>query len=285
MVLDPVRPRRHHHRLADAVDRPRPGQGGAVLSGLAPGDRGQRLHGFRPRQDHARDARRRDVRPRRGAVRPLLRRGRHHLPVHRPGRSLRQAHQRLSDHPRPVAEPGGGGRVDDRLRRLQRRRPDRLRPRRRHRPDQPGLEGLRGLHLLRRRPLSQGADRPAGGAGLRLRRLEGPGRDGRRPGRRARAPVGRPRRDGPRPGRGALLDGGRGLLRHRPGRRRRAVPGHRLQRRASTFHRPALARAGAAGDAADADGRVPFRLGPAHPGQGAGPLQSDELSQRLGLAP
>ncbi|VTO17453.1 Uncharacterised protein [Brevundimonas vancanneytii] len=108
-------------------------------------------------------------------------------------------------------------------------------------PVEPGLEGLRRLHLPRRRPLSQGAGRPAGGPGLRLRRLEGPSRDGRGAGRRPRRRMGGAGRGAARPGRRALLDGGRGLLRHRSGRRRGAVPRRRLQRRAPAVHGPALA--------------------------------------------
>ncbi len=149
---------------------------------------------------------------------------------------------------------------------------------------QPGLEGLRGLHLPQRRPVSERAHRPAGGAGLRLCRLAGDGRTGGCPGRRPAGGMGRPGRAGPGAGRGPVLDGGRGLLRYRPGRRRSAVPVDRIERRPSVVHRPALRRAGDAGDEAVAGRRVPLGLGRADPGHRSGPVQSHELSQRLGLA-
>ena len=58
--------------------------------GRAPGDRDLGVPGRRARQDHARDPQGRDGGAGRGAVRPLLRRGRHHAAVRGAGRRLRR---------------------------------------------------------------------------------------------------------------------------------------------------------------------------------------------------
>ena len=175
VVLDPVRSRRHHFSLANALAGSVAGQGRPDLSGLAPGDRDLALSRQPARQDHARNPRRRDERPARGAVRSLLWRCRHHLPVRGPGRRLRQPHRRSGSNPQALAQSDRGRRLDARLWRQQQRRSDRLSARGRYRPVQPGLEGLRGFHLPRRWSLPQRSDRASGGSGLRLRRLESAG--------------------------------------------------------------------------------------------------------------
>ncbi len=76
--------------------------------------------------------------------------------------------------------------LDPRQRRQRRRRLPRLHRPPRHRPVEPGVEGLRRLHPVARRPPRRGTDRPVRGAGVRIR-----GRPGRsRPARGVR------RRDG-----------------------------------------------------------------------------------------
>ena len=60
LVLDRVRPRRDHHRAADALARPDAGAGGPPLPRRAPGDRDLALRGRGPGQDHARDPQGRD---------------------------------------------------------------------------------------------------------------------------------------------------------------------------------------------------------------------------------
>src|SRR5690606_22269475 len=201
-----------------------------------------------------------------------------------PGRRRPPAHRGPAGDPAHRAQSGGRRRLDARPWRLQRRRLHRLCARGRDRPVQPGLEGQRGFHLPPQRPVPQGPGGPAGGAGLRLRRLAGAGRPGPaagRPARRRMAPTGHQ----PAPAaRGAFLDGGPELLRHRPGRGRRPVPVGGLQRRAPAVHRPAHARTGPAGDRTAAVDRVPYRLGAADPGGRPGALQSDVLPQRLGVA-
>ena len=89
---------------------------------------------------------------RRAAVRPLLRRRRHHAAVRDAGRRLRRAHRRPGADRRAVAGARGGDGLDRGRRRFQPRRLRRLRPRRRDRARQPGLEGQRRFGLPRRRP-------------------------------------------------------------------------------------------------------------------------------------
>ena len=87
-----------------------------------------------------------------------------------------------------------------------------------------------------------------------------------------------------RRGREALLAVRSRLLRHRHRRLGTALPRARLQPRAPALHRPALAAAGAARHRATAVGGVQQRLGRAHARQRSAALQSDVVSQRLGLA-
>ena len=76
-----------------------------------------------------------------------------------------------------------------------------------------------------------------------------------------------------------------GLLRHRPRRRGRALPGAAVQPRPPAVHRPA-ARPSRAKRVAERlfSARLLLGLGPADPGQRPAALQSDVLPQRLGLA-
>ena len=104
LVLDALRPRRHHHRLADAVARPVAGQGVLTYLAARQATDALGLRRRRARQDHARDPARRDGRAEGDAVRPLLRRRRHHAAVRRPGRRLPRPHRRRR------ADPPSSGR-------------------------------------------------------------------------------------------------------------------------------------------------------------------------------
>ena len=100
-------------------------------------------------------------------------------------------------------------------------------------PGQPGMEGQLGRDPLRRRPGGRGPHRPVRGAGLRLRRLPGPGplrlRGGRHGHLRPLPGQGHPAEGGVQPG---LLAGGQGVVRRRARRRQAA------DRLAHLEHRP-----------------------------------------------
>ena len=153
-----------------------------------------------------------------------------------------------------AAEPGAGADLDGGLRHG-RQRLSQLRRPLRARPEQPGLEGLRRLDPVPRRPARRTAGRVERGAGLRLRGGDG-GRDaagGLRPPRcRQLARVGRrPRRALP----AAVLAGRRArpLSGAGAGRPRRAGGFGGLEHGAPAGHR-------AAGRAGVSPGRPPARL-------------------------
>ena len=97
LVLDDVRPRRHHHRAADAVDRSARRARRAQAARRLPGQGGRSARRRRARQDPARNARRRDGGAARGAVRAILRQRRCDAAVRAAGRPLCRAHRRRRD--------------------------------------------------------------------------------------------------------------------------------------------------------------------------------------------
>ena len=230
---------------ADAVAGPVPGPGRAALSGRAPGTETSRFHRRRTRQDHARDAQGRDgarcARCRSAATTAAStpRRCSSCWPAPMPTRTGDLALDR-----RAVAGALRAMRLDRGRRRFRTATASSTMPAGANRARQPGLEGQRGFGLPRRRHRGQRPDRPGRGAGLRLRGVPGHGRPRptARRGRRGGALAARSR--GAAAGRrGPLLDGGGGLLRHRPRRRRQALPRPRLQSGPPAVHGPA--RAGA----------------------------------------
>ena len=121
-----------------------------------PGDRqgragaARRLPGYergpagrcRAGQDPARDARRRDGRAARGAVRALLRLGRLDAAVRGPGRHVPRTHRRSRGHSGTLAGNRARARLDGRARRSRRRRLPRICTRRQERTAEPGMEGF-----------------------------------------------------------------------------------------------------------------------------------------------
>ena len=103
LVLDDIRPRRHHHRAADAVDRPAGRARRAEAARLLPGQDGRSARRRRARKNPARDARRRDGGAARGAVRAILRQRRFDAAVRAAGRPLCRAHRRRGNAGRAVA--------------------------------------------------------------------------------------------------------------------------------------------------------------------------------------
>ncbi len=119
-----------------------------------------------------------------------------------------------------VAERTGGAALDRRVRRHRRRWLRRVPAPLAARPGQPGLEGLGRRDPLPGRHARRRPDRARRGPGLRLRRAARPRATGT-PARRgsARPAPGRCRRAAAGPLRGAVLDGRRGHVRARAGRR------------------------------------------------------------------
>ena len=150
-----------------------------------------------------------------------------------------------------------------------------------------GWKDSEDFDLPHRRALPQGADRPAGGPGLCLRRLAGDGRSGAaRWATPDAAALGRPGRDGPQPGRGPVLDGGSRAstpspwtATARPCRSIGSNAGHLLFTGLPSRER---ALSGGRSACCPADFRSGWGLRTL--AQGPGAVQSDELSQRLGLA-
>ena len=226
----------------------------------------------RARQDHARDAQGRDGGARRGAVRPLLRRRRHHAAVRGAGRRLCGAHRRPGADRRAVA--GAAARRCSWIERTcDAQRATACSTTRAARAAGLANQGWKDsqdsvFHADGRIP--RRADRAGRGAGLRLRRLRGDGAA-----RRARAAT----TDAARRWRGARRAHARarsrrrsgceelGLLRHRPRRRRRScaacappTPGTCCSSACRRRER------GEAVDAAAARRRLRHRLGHAHAG-------------------
>ena len=150
LVFDDIRPRRPDHGAADAVGRSAHRPGRAQAARLLPGQ-GRRSAGRRrARQDPARNARRRDGRASRGAVRAILRQRRFDAAV-RPARGpLCRTHRRRGNAGRIVAFDRGGVAMDRRSRRSRSGRLCRISARHRAGAGQSGLEGFLRRDLPRR---------------------------------------------------------------------------------------------------------------------------------------
>ena len=91
-----VRPRRHHHRIRDAVARSRARARRARVPRRDPGERRRSRERRRAGQDHPRGARRRDGGARRDPVRPLLRIDRRDAAVRHARRCVLAAHRPIA---------------------------------------------------------------------------------------------------------------------------------------------------------------------------------------------
>ena len=185
VVHDTVRARRADHGLHGAPRRSRHGARCARGARRAAGRRHRPRDRGGARPDRPRDAPARARRHLAHTPRPVLRLGRCHAAVRRAARRA----DAMGDRRGQAARAGGPRRprpaVGHRLRRPRRRRVRRVPPIVRPRPREPGMEGLGRRHPVPRRPGGRGAARAVRGAGLRVRRVAGAGRD-RRPPRRAR---------------------------------------------------------------------------------------------------
>ena len=185
VVHDRLRARLAAHRVDGPARRPRPGPRGAADPGPLPGHRHRPRPRGAARADPPRDALRRGGLAVARRRQHLLRHGRRHARCSSccwascaAGASpAKQVDELLPNAERALE-------WIERVRRRRRRRLRRVPAGHRPGPGQPGLEGLLGRHPLRRRPGGHGPHRPVRGAGLRLRRLPGPGplrpRGGRR---------------------------------------------------------------------------------------------------------
>ena len=167
LVQHRVRPRRHHHRLADAVARPGAGARRAALSRRQPGDRSPIRW---PMPSRARSCTRcatarwrNSARCRSAAITAASMRRRCSscwpAPISTRTGDLATMRARSGRHMR------GGAGLDRQLWRSRRRRLRRIPPQDREGPRQPGLEGQPRFDLPRRRHAGRGADR----AGARCR--------------------------------------------------------------------------------------------------------------------
>ena len=243
LVLDHVRPRRDHHRDADAVVRFPHRQRRAAAARRLSGQRFRSARRRRARENPARDARRRNGGAAGGSVRPVLRQRGCDAAVRDAGRALHRAHRRHRDAARALAQHRSGARLDRRTGRSRSRRLRRISPRRRERPGQPGLEGLPRRDLPCRWFDRARADRAVRGAGLRLcgearwRRAARAAWQARAR-RRARCAGDKARRTV----RGGVLVRGHRHLCARARRPEAAVPRADLERRAGAVQRNCRAR-------------------------------------------
>ena len=176
LVQHAVRPRRHHHRAPDPVDRP--GASPAACSRYLAATQASAEDAEQRRragQDPARDARGRDGGAGRGAVRPLLRQRRRDAAVRHARRRVLRAHRRPANSSEsiwPHVERALD--VDRPLRRPRRRRLRRVRARRPRRPASTRAGRTRTTRSSTPTArLAERPDRAVRGAGLRLRCAHG----------------------------------------------------------------------------------------------------------------
>ena len=228
--------------------------------------RGRRRAG----QDPARDARRRDGRARRGAVRPLLRQRRRDAALRPARRPLRRAHRRprnarrsCGPRSRPAlgwidrhGDPDGDGFVE--YRRASERG-----------PRQSGLEGFLRRDLPCRRHAGRGPDRARRGPGLRLRRQDARSRAAH--GASGRTELARAARSGCRAASPTRFEAAFWCPDLRPMRSRStaqaALPRAHLQRRPGAVHRHRAAGARRGRRPRPAEPALLFRLGHPHRGR------------------
>ena len=187
--------------------------------------------------------------------------------------------------PRAPAQRGARARLDRPIWRCRRRRLRRVRPHEREGPREPGMEGFGRRRLVSRRPAARAAYRAGRGAGLRVRRQDPHGRSVRQI-RRARARRVARR---PRPPRCAMRSASASGWRRRAPSRSRSTErsaratvtsnaGHLLWSRVPTAEQAASVTRRLLGPELFSGWGI-RTLAAGHRG-----LQSDELSQRVGLA-
>src|SRR5216683_4858867 len=281
-----LRPRRDHHRAGMLLAASCPCPRRARVPRIHPGDPADPRRGRRARQDPAREPRWGDGDPTGSTVRSLLRQRGCHATVRPPRGGLLRAHRRPGLHRDAMAEHRGRARLDRPPRGSRRRRLRRVPAAVFRRAASSGMEGQRPCRVPRRRLTGRGPDRPVRGPGVCLR---GPasGRDHRAPAGQGRASGGTHTtgRGAAQPVRGDVLVRGPVHLRAGPRRPEAAMPGAHVQRGPVPLHgyRPPGARHPPGPHTLGP--RLVLRVGGPHSRRRRGPLQSDELSQRLGLAP
>ncbi len=112
LVQHAVRPRRHRHRVPDAVDQPAHRARRARIPGGDAGRSRGPAAGRRTGKDPARDAQQRDGPPRRSAIRPLLRQRGRDAAVRHAGRRVLRSNRRSRVPDPAVAARRAGARLD-----------------------------------------------------------------------------------------------------------------------------------------------------------------------------
>ena len=167
VVRHAVRARQPDQLVPDALVRARDRRGDAEAAGGPPRPGVQRRARRGAGQGPARVPRGRAGRPRRDALRALLRLGGCHAYVSLPARPPRRLVRQPRPVPRAARAGGGGARVDRPLRGSRRGRPRRVPAPLAARACDAGLEGLRGRDPGRRRRAARRAGGARGGSGLR----------------------------------------------------------------------------------------------------------------------
>ena len=143
LVQHALRAGRNHHRAGGSLDEPRAGEWRPLFPRGDPGAGAE----FRPRrgarEDHPRDAPRRNGGVGRGAVPPLLRKRGRDAALRNARGSLRQEHRGSRPDPPHLAEHRARARVDGEVRGPGSGRPRRVLPPFAERTGQSGMEGFR----------------------------------------------------------------------------------------------------------------------------------------------